>query len=76
MSDKLSRAVRAALGATPASLKAIAQESGVPLRTLHRIQRGERQASPAVAQALAQVLARWGSSWTWEGRRLLDTQNK
>jgi hypothetical protein len=74
VSSKLTITVRAALCAAPANLHALARAAGVPLRTLTRIQRGELEASPAVARALARVLARWGTGCGRAGRRLLVTR--
>lgn len=70
MPSNLTTAVRAALHVAPASLTTLARAAGVSVSTLRRLRRGEQGASPAVARALARVLARWGSRCTRAGRRL------
>jgi len=58
--DALSTAVRRALREAPCSTRALAKEAGVPHSTLVRIAAGTRNATPAVAEALARALRAWG----------------
>jgi hypothetical protein len=55
----LSRAVTHAVRESPGTLRALAREAGVPPSTLARIGIGEREATPAVAEAVAKALRRW-----------------
>ena len=57
----LTRAVQAALAKAPCSARALAEAAGVPQPVLWRIQAGEREATPAVARAVAGGLARWST---------------
>ena len=60
MNEDPTEAVRAALERIPCSDRQLALDAGVPPSTLSRIRSGERRATPAVAQALADALTRWG----------------
>ncbi len=55
----LTEIVAQAVEAAPCSLRALAREAGVPPSTLTRIVNGERDATPAVARAVADALRRW-----------------
>ena len=73
MREQLSDAVRDALKGSPASLRALAREAGVPVSTLSRIQSGERDATEAVASAVADALTRWGDSCQDASSRIRKT---
>ena len=60
--DPLTRAVHRALDEAPCSTRALAVQAGVPHSTLVRIAAGERNATPAVAVALARALRAWGET--------------
>lgn len=64
MSTQLTKKVRAALDGAPCSLRALAREAGVSHVTLVRINGGEREATPVVAKAVADALARWARRCT------------
>ncbi len=72
MSEKLAEAVRAALGRIPCSDRQLAIDAGVPPSTVSRIRSGERGATPAVARALADALARWDERCAEAERVLRD----
>ncbi len=55
----LTEIVARAVEDAPCSLRALAREAGVPHSTLIRIVNGERDATPAVARAVAEALRRW-----------------
>lgn len=57
--DVLTAAVRRALREAPCSTRALAKEAGIPHSTLVRITGGTRNATPAVAEALARALRVW-----------------
>lgn len=59
--DPLTTAVRRALRDAPCSVRALAREAGVPHSTLVRIQAGDLNASPALADAVARALLTWAS---------------
>lgn len=59
MSNVLTRAVQRALAGAPCSVATLARAAGVPQSTLARIQSGERNATPAVARAVARALDEW-----------------
>ena len=54
-----SRAVRRAIAKSPATLRALARAAGVQPASLARIGTEEREASDAVATAVAKALRRW-----------------
>jgi predicted transcriptional regulator len=58
--DYLTGAVRRALEDAPCSVRALAKQAGVPHSTLVRIGDGSREATPAVAEAVARALRTWG----------------
>ena len=62
MREFLSDTVRDALESSPASLRALAREAGVPVSTLSRILREEREATEDVALAVMAALKVWGDS--------------
>ena len=62
MRENSSDVVRDALKRSPASLRALAREAGVPVSTLSRIVSRERKATEDVASALADAFTRWGDS--------------
>ncbi len=62
MREILSDAVRDALESSPASLRALAREAGVPVSTLSRILREEREATEDVALRVMAALKVWGDS--------------
>lgn len=64
MSNALTRAVQRALAGAPCSVATLARAAGVPQSTLARIQAGERNATPAVARAVARALDEWGAGCT------------
>ena len=66
----LTRAVQAALAATPSSLRALAREARVPHVTLVQIRQGAVAASPALAAKVAQALAAWGTRCTTAARKV------
>ena len=70
VSEELADAVRDALERAPCSDRALALEAGIPPSTITRIRHGERGATPAVVQALADALARWGGRCTDAERAL------
>ena len=72
MREHLSNAVRDALRDSPASLRALAREAGVPISTLSRILAGEREATENVARAVADALTKWGASCQGASSRILD----
>jgi hypothetical protein len=59
-SDPLTAAVRRALRGAPCTTRALAVEADVPHSTLVRIAAGTRNATPAVALAVARALESWG----------------
>lgn len=59
MEKYLTDAIRRALDLAPCSDRALAEEAGLAHSTLSRIRAGTRGASPAVALAIADALARW-----------------
>jgi len=59
--DRLTRAVVAAVRAAPCSLRALADAASVPPSTLSRIVTGTRAATPAVAAAVSRALRVWGA---------------
>jgi transcriptional regulator with XRE-family HTH domain len=61
VSNALTTAVRRALAQAPCSVATLARAAGVPQSTLARIQAGERQATPAVARAVARALDQWSA---------------
>ena len=70
MTDRLTRAVQRAIEAAPCSVAALALAATVPQSTLSRIQNGERNATPEVADAVAEALRQWGQDCTKAGDRL------
>ena len=72
MREHLSDTVRDALRDSPASLRALAREAGVPVSTLSRILAGEREATEDVASALADALSGWGDSCRDASSRIRD----
>ena len=70
MTDRLTQAVQRAIVAAPCSVAALALAAQVPQSTLARIQYGERNATPAVASAVATALAQWGTDYTKAAVRL------
>jgi len=54
--------VQRALEQIPCSVATLARAAGVPQSTLARIQAGERNATPAVARAVARALDQWSTS--------------
>jgi transcriptional regulator with XRE-family HTH domain len=72
MATTLTRTVIAAVRAAPCSDRALAAAAGVPPSTLARLRTGEREATVAVAQAIAGALDRWSAdcaSAAWRVRR-------
>ncbi len=61
VSDVLTEAVRRAIDGAPCSVAALARTAAVPQSTLARIQAGEREATPAVARAVARALDQWSA---------------
>jgi plasmid maintenance system antidote protein VapI len=59
-----------AIETAPCSVNALAQTADVPQSTLARIASGERRATPAVAEAVADALAEWGSTSTTASNRI------
>lgn len=59
--NRLTAAVARAIREAPCTLRALAREAGVPPSTLTRVLSGERAATPAVAEAVACALERWGA---------------
>ena len=55
----LTEIVARAVADAPCTLRALAREAEVPPSTLSRIVNGERDATPAVARAVAEALRRW-----------------
>ena len=72
MRERLSNVVRDALKRSPASLRALAREAGVPVSTVSRILAGEREATEDVASALADALTKWGASCQAASSRIRD----
>ncbi len=70
MTDRLTRAMQRAIEAAPCSVAALALAAKVPQSTLSRIESGERNATPAVATAVAGALAQWGTDCTKAAKRL------
>ena len=64
MTTQLTRQVQRAIEAVPCSIRALAREAGVPQSTLVRIQSGKREATLAVAQAIAGALSVWSKTCT------------
>jgi hypothetical protein len=62
MHDKLTRAVKTAIGQAPCSMKKLADTAGVPHSTLSRIKDGILGATPDVASKVARALERWGDN--------------
>jgi len=62
VSDVLTNAVQRALAQAPCAVATLARAAGVPQSTLARIQAGERQATPAVARAVARALDQWSAA--------------
>jgi 4'-phosphopantetheinyl transferase len=58
--SRLSLTVRDAVANAPGTLRALAREAGVPHTTLVRVGKGEIEATPALAESLANVFERWG----------------
>ena len=61
VSNVLTTAVQRALAQAPCSVATLARAAGVPQSTLARIQTGDRQATPAVARAVARALDQWST---------------
>jgi len=57
--NDVSRAVAKAIKQAPCSVRALAREAGVPHVSLALIVAGTRNATPAVAKAVATALKRW-----------------
>jgi hypothetical protein len=72
----LTKAVKAAVNRAPCSLLRLAHVAHVPQNTLWRIQNGERQATPAVASAVARVLEQWGTWCQDAARRIRQAQRR
>jgi lambda repressor-like predicted transcriptional regulator len=72
MREHLSNAVRDALKQSPASLRALAREAGVPISTLSRILSKEREATEDVASALVDALKAWGDACQGASSRIRD----
>ncbi len=66
----LTRTVRAALADAPVSLRALARGSGVSHVQLARIVNGERNATPAVATAVAAALDAVGADCVTRAARV------
>jgi len=60
----LTAAVRRAIQSAPCSTRALASEAGITHSTLVRIGDGSREATPAVAEAVARALRTWGARCT------------
>ncbi len=72
MRERLSNVVRDALKRSPASLRALAREAGVPVSTLSRILNKERDVTEEVASALVDALKAWGDSCQEASSRIRD----
>ena len=72
--DRLTAAVRKALDNAPGTLRALARATGVSHAQLHRIARGERNATPAVAAAVADALEQWGTRCSRLARGIRQAQ--
>ena len=59
MPHALTDAVKRAIERAPCSVATLARTAGVPQSTLARIHAGERNATPAVARAVARALDQW-----------------
>ena len=70
MTDRLTQAVQRAIATAPCSVRALALAAKVPQSTLARIESDERNATPAVATAVAGALAQWGKDCTKAAERL------
>lgn len=74
MPDSLTEAVKRALGQAPCTVATLARAAGVPQSTLARIQAGERNATPAVAGAVARALEQWSANCTRLAQRIRRAQ--
>jgi len=72
MSEELADAVRSALDSAPCSDRRLALAAGIPPSTLSRIRKRERGATPEVARALADALARFETRCGESERTLCD----
>lgn len=66
----LTRTVCAALDAVPCSIRKLAAASGVQPSTLTRIRQGDRPATPATADRLAEALEEWADLCTTHARAI------
>ena len=71
--NRLTDSVQQALVAVP-NVSALAKEAGVSQSLLARIQAGERQATPAVAEKVAAALMRWGKTYSRAATRIRQAQ--
>lgn len=67
---KLTEAVRAAIGLAPCSLRTLARAAGVPHSTLSQIVHGHREATPDLAQKMADALMRWSQETARAAHRI------
>lgn len=74
MSNALTRAVQRAITGAPCSVATLARAAGVPQSTLARIEADERNATPAVAQAVARALHEWSARCTRLARGIGQAQ--
>ena len=70
MTTALTKAVQVALQNVPCSNNALAQAAGVPQSTVSRIRSGDREATPQVAERLADALEHWATDCTRAAARI------
>jgi hypothetical protein len=72
----LSDAVRRAIRDAPCSLRSLARTADVPHSTLVHISKHEREATPAVALAVARALERWSADCKRAAHRIRHANRK
>jgi hypothetical protein len=72
----LSDAVRRAIRDAPCSLRSLARAASVPHSTLVHITKREREATPAVAEAVAQALDQWSTRCKQAAHRIRQAKRK
>jgi ABC-type phosphate/phosphonate transport system permease subunit len=74
--DRVTKAVAAAVRSAPCTIRALARLARVPDSTLVRIVAGDRTATPAVAAAVADALEHWSKDCERAARRIRDAQRR
>ena len=74
--DRLTQAVANGIKAARLSLRLLARHAGVSHVQLFRIMRGERRATPAIADKVAKALRRYSKSLTKAAARIRQTATR